>query len=98
MHNRKVMDLRRIAAFAVLAVLFAAPCSGVCTGWERSTDARMACCVGKSADEATMCCASSESRQNAESPAVLAIVASGRRFEVDQLTDPDVALEAMASA
>lgn len=69
------MDLRRIAAFAVLAVLFAAPCSGVCTGWERSTDARMACCVGKSADEATMCCASSESRQNAESPAVLAIVA-----------------------
>ena len=29
----------------------------------------MACCVGKSADEAKMCCASSEGRQNAESSA-----------------------------
>lgn len=69
------MDLRRIAAFAVLAVLFAAPCSGVCTGWAASADARMACCIGKTADEATMCCASTEGRQNANPSGPLAVAA-----------------------
>jgi hypothetical protein len=63
----------RIFALAVLPVLFAAPCAGVCTGWAASADERMACCVGKSAEEATMCCASAEGRQNADWPAALVV-------------------------
>ena len=35
----------------------------------------MACCVGKSADEAKMCCASSEGRRNADSAGALTLVA-----------------------
>jgi hypothetical protein len=65
----ETMVTRRFFAFAVLATLFVAPCSGICTGWSASSDARMACCAGKSADEAMACCASSESRQNADSSA-----------------------------
>ena len=73
-HNRKV-SLRRTFAFVLLAALALAPCLGVCTGWTASADDRMACCKGKSADEAKMCCASSEGRQNAESQAGVAMVA-----------------------
>jgi hypothetical protein len=35
----------------------------------------MACCVDKSADDAAMCCASAEDRQNAESAPFAAFVA-----------------------
>jgi hypothetical protein len=66
---------RRILASAVLAVLFAAPCSSVCTGWLSSPEARMTCCMGESGDQAMMCCASGESRRNADSTAGFATVA-----------------------
>ena len=69
MHNRKVMFVRKSFAFVLLGMLMLTPCLGVCTGWSASAEARMACCVGKSADEAKMCCASSEGRQNADSTA-----------------------------
>lgn len=59
--------MRKSFAFALLGMLMLAPCLGVCTGWSASADARMGCCLGKSADEAEMCCASSEGRQNADS-------------------------------
>jgi hypothetical protein len=72
-HNRRVVILRRIFAVVVLSALTLAPCLGVCTGWTASADARMACCAGKSADEATMCCASSEGRQNADSSMAFAV-------------------------
>ena len=75
MHNRKVMSLRRIFALVLLLALALAPCLGVCTGWSASADARMACCIGKAADEAKMCCASSEGRRNADAPGALALVA-----------------------
>jgi len=48
------------------AALFAAPCLGVCAGWTISADDRMACCADKAPTEADTCCASSESRQNAD--------------------------------
>ena len=35
----------------------------------------MACCAGKAADEAKMCCASSEGRQNGDAPGSMAAVA-----------------------
>ena len=75
MHNRKVVNLRRTFAFVLLLALALAPCWGVCSGWTASENARMACCVGKSSDEAKMCCASSEGRQNSDSPGALAVVA-----------------------
>ena len=75
MHNRKVVILRRTFAFVLLGAMALAPCLGVCTGWTSSADARMACCVGKSADEAKMCCASSEGRQNANSAGAPALAA-----------------------
>ena len=59
----------------MLIVLALAPCLGVCTGWSASAEARMACCIGKAADEAKMCCASSEGRRNADAPGTLALVA-----------------------
>jgi hypothetical protein len=40
-----------------------------------SAEARMACCAGKTADEATMCCASSEGRHNADSAGAPALAA-----------------------
>jgi len=49
----------------------------------------MACCAEKSADEATMCCASSEGRQNADSPGAFAVVA---------LPAPDPIVSRIASA
>ena len=67
MHNRRVMLARRSLAFVLLGMLVLAPCLGVCAGWSASAEARMACCAGKSADEAHGCCASSEGRQNADS-------------------------------
>lgn len=57
----------------LLAILAFAPCLGVCSGWTASAEARMACCMGKSSDEATMCCASSEGRQNADGAGAIAI-------------------------
>jgi hypothetical protein len=69
------MTLGRIAAFVLLGVMGLAPCAGVCVGLTSSTHARMACCVDKSADEAAMCCASAEGRQNAESAAPAGVVA-----------------------
>ena len=59
--------MRKSFAFVLLGMLILAPCFGVCTGWSASAEERMACCVGKAADEAKMCCASSEGRQNADS-------------------------------
>ena len=75
MHNRKVMILRRTFALVLLGALSLAPCLGVCAGWMTSADARMACCVNKSANDAEMCCASTEGRQNADSVTSLVIVA-----------------------
>jgi len=60
------MFLRRAFAVALLAALMTAPCVGVCAGWDTSDHARMACCVGKSQDEADTCCASGEGRQGAD--------------------------------
>lgn len=60
------MFFPRVFAVALLAALLIAPCLGVCAGWEASDHARMACCVGKSQDEADACCGSGEGRQNAE--------------------------------
>ena len=57
---------RRFPALAILTVLLVAPCSGVCHGWTSSNDARMACCAGKSAGDAEICCGSAEGRQNAD--------------------------------
>lgn len=74
-HNRKVMSLRRNFAFVLLLALALTPCLGVCTGWSASAEARMACCIGKTADEAKMCCASSEGRRNADAPGALALIA-----------------------
>ena len=65
-HNQEVMLVRRFLAFVLLGVLAVAPCLGVCSGWSASSEARMACCMGESADQATMCCALSEGRQNAD--------------------------------
>ena len=67
------MFLRRTFAVLLLSTLAMAPCLGVCTGWAASPDARMACCIGKAADEAKMCCAAGESRQNADSSAPLPV-------------------------
>ena len=75
MHNRKVMSFQRTFAFVLLAALALAPCLGVCAGWTASADTRMACCIGKSADQAKMCCASSESGQNADSAGAPALAA-----------------------
>ena len=69
------MSLRRTFAFVLLAALALTPCLGVCEGWSASGDARMACCADKSANEAKMCCASAEGRQNADSTAHVAPVA-----------------------
>jgi hypothetical protein len=74
-HNRRVVILRQTFAFVLLGALALAPCLGVCAGWSASGDARMACCIGKSSDEAKMCCASSEGRQNADPSAPLALAA-----------------------
>lgn len=67
------MIARRTFAFVLLVALAIAPCLGVCGGWTASVDAQMACCVGKAADEAKMCCAAGESRQNADSSAPLPV-------------------------
>lgn len=75
MHNREVVILRRTFAFVLLSTLSLAPCLGVCAGWTASAHAQMACCANKSANDAEMCCASSEGRQNADSAASLTIVA-----------------------
>lgn len=69
------MFLHRAFAIALLAALLTAPCVGVCAGWEASDHARMACCVGKSQDEADTCCASGEGRQGADVLAGLAAAA-----------------------
>lgn len=69
------MTLRKTLAFVLLGAVALAPCLGVCAGWMASAHARMACCADKTADEATMCCASSEGRQNAESLTSLSVVA-----------------------
>ena len=69
MHNRRVMLVRRSLTFVLLGMLVLAPCLGVCAGWSASAEVRMACCAGKSADEADTCCASSEGRQNTDSSA-----------------------------
>lgn len=60
------MFFHRAFAVALLAALLTAPCVGVCAGWETTDHARMACCVGKSQDEADACCGSGEGRKNAE--------------------------------
>ena len=52
-HNRSVMLVGRSLAFVLLAMFVFAPCLGVCAGWRASAEARMACCAGKSADEAS---------------------------------------------
>jgi hypothetical protein len=65
-HNRTVSSVYRLFAVALLAALVAAPCLNVCAGWSGSDHARMACCVGKSQDEADSCCAAGEGRQNAD--------------------------------
>ena len=62
-HNRRVTCVHRAFAVALLAALFAAPCLGVCAGWEAIDHARMACCADKAQDEADACCASGEARQ-----------------------------------
>ena len=61
-------------ALALLGAVLLGPCFGVCSGWKASADARMACCAGKSTDEAELCCASAEGRQNSESLAGLTTV------------------------
>ena len=60
------MVLRKGFAIALVTALLAAPCVGVCAGWDTSGHARMACCVDKSQDDADACCASGEGRQNAD--------------------------------
>jgi hypothetical protein len=69
------MVLRRTFALLLLSTLAIAPCLGVCTGWSASAEVRMACCIGKAADEANMCCASSEGRRSADAGGSLALVA-----------------------
>jgi len=71
----RVMSLRRTFAFVLLAALALTPCLGVCEGWSASGDARMACCADKSANEAKMCCAASEGRQNADGATALTMAA-----------------------
>ena len=65
------MSLRRALALAVLVVMVAAPCLGVCTGWSASGHERMACCVDKSQGETDACCASDESRQSDSTPVTI---------------------------
>jgi hypothetical protein len=74
-HNRKVVILQRVFGFVLLGAMALAPCMGVCAGWSPSADARMACCIGRAADEAKVCCASSEDRRNADAPGALSLVA-----------------------
>lgn len=62
-HNGLVRHFRTGAAIALLGVLLAGPCLGVCTGWSSSHHERMACCAGKAQDEADACCASGEGRR-----------------------------------
>ena len=89
MQNRRVVTFRRAFAFVLLAAFALAPCLGVCAGWNASAHARMACCAEKSADEASMCCASSESRQNVDSPWA---------FAMATLPAPEPIVSRMASA
>ena len=60
------MLLHRVLAAALLTTLLAVPCVSVCIGWDATAHARMACCANKSQDDAGICCASADSRANAE--------------------------------
>jgi heme A synthase len=73
-HNQRV-KLRRTFALVLLGALSLAPCLGVCGGWAAASEARMACCVGMSAEDAMTCCALSEDRQNTDAPIGVVIVA-----------------------
>ena len=75
LYTRHVMTHRSIFVFVLLGTMVLAPCIGVCVGLASPTHGRMACCVDKSASEATMCCGSAEGRQNAESAAAAGVVA-----------------------
>jgi hypothetical protein len=61
---------RSIAGFVLLA-LVSVPCLGLCAGWQTSSHARMACCVESDGDQSQArvdaCCATGETRQNADS-------------------------------
>jgi hypothetical protein len=54
----------------MLLTLLAAPCLGLCAGWQTSAHARMACCTGSHEDESQAsvdtCCATGEHRQNTD--------------------------------
>ena len=60
------MLLPRGFAVVLVTALLAAPCVGVCAGWDTSDHARMACCLDKSQDDADTCCASGEGRTNGD--------------------------------
>ena len=61
---------RRLFPSSLLLALLIQPSLNVCSGWDQSADARMACCMGSNDDgsQATVdtCCASGEHRQTAE--------------------------------
>jgi hypothetical protein len=61
------MSFRRTVAAALLTVTLAVPCAGLCSGWSTAGHERMACCVGKTQDEADTCCAAGDVREGAES-------------------------------
>lgn len=66
---------RHVFTFALVAMLLAMPCLGVCAGWAASHHDRMACCADKAQNEADACCASGEARQNADVLAGLVVAA-----------------------
>ena len=69
-----MLTVRRITAIAATLAFLVGPCLSVCTGWDASEHARMACCAHKAADEADACCASSEGREHSEAPSAVAAV------------------------
>jgi hypothetical protein len=61
-----VVAVYRLSSLTVLITFLAAPCLGICAGWNASAHARMACCAGKAQNEADTCCASGERRQSSD--------------------------------
>lgn len=61
------MLIQRAVTLALVVVLSAMPCLGICSGWMPSAHERMACCADKAQDEADSCCASGEGR-NSDAP------------------------------
>jgi hypothetical protein len=68
LYDETVVTLRRVTSVGVALAFLVGPCLGVCTGWDESSHARMACCVDKTPTEADACCASGENQQQGSDP------------------------------